>query len=236
MHLTHQTILITGATSGIGLHLALQLHARNNQVIICGRRPAKLAELAAQYPGLGTYTCDVSEAAQREQLAVWVTATYPRLNVLVNNAGLMQLFDLKQPLDAQKVAAEVATNLLAPMHLGSLLGPHLQQQPTAAIVNVTSGLAFTPLATVPVYCATKAALHAFCLCLRYQLRHTSVKVFEIIPPAVDTNLGHADGYDRSQDQAMAVDHFTDHLLQVLAQDQYEVGIGAAAGLQQQREG
>lgn len=98
------------------------------------------------------------------------------------------------------------------------------------------GLAFTPLATVPVYCATKAGLHAFCVSLRHQLRHTSVKVFGIIPPAVASNLGHTDGYDRSQDQAMDVREFVAEVLHVLAQDQYEVGIGPAEGLRQQREG
>lgn len=235
MHLTNQTVLLTGGTSGIGLHLALALLERGNQVIICGRRQDKLAELAAQHPGLVTYACDVSDAAQREQLAAWAIATYPSLNVLVNNAGLMQLFDLTEPLDNQRVTTEVTTNLVAPIHLGGLLVAHLQQQPTAAIVNVTSGLAFTPLATVPVYCATKAALHAYCLSLRYQLRHTAVKVFEIIPPAVRTELGNADGYDRSRDELMDPDEFTQEVLRVLAQDQYEVGIGMAEGLRQQRE-
>jgi uncharacterized oxidoreductase len=236
MQLTNRTILLTGGTSGIGLHLALQLLHRGNQVIICGRRQDKLAALAAQHPGLLTYACDVSDAAQREQLAAWVTSAYPALDVVINNAGLMQLFDLRAPVDSQRLQQEVTTNLIAPIHLGGLLVEHLQRQPAAAIVNVTSGLAFTPLASVPVYSATKAGLHAFCLALRYQLRETPVQVFEIIPPAVSTELGHADGYDRSHDHAMDVVEFTDHVLRVLEQDQYEVGIGTAEGLRQQRDG
>jgi uncharacterized oxidoreductase len=235
MQLTQRTVLLTGGTSGIGLHLAQRLLAQDNHVIICGRRQDKLTELARQHPGLITYPCDISDAAQREQLAAWVTATYPTLDVLINNAGLMQLHDLTQPVDNERVTAEVLTNLVAPIHLSGLLVEHLQQQPTAAIINVTSGLAFTPLASVPVYCATKAGLHAFCLALRYQLRQTPVQVFEIIPPAIRTELGQADGYDNSQDQTLDVEAFTDQVLQVLAQDQYEVGIGLAEGLHQHRD-
>jgi uncharacterized oxidoreductase len=235
MELVNQTVLITGATSGIGLHLATRLHALGNTVIACGRRPERLAELAAQHPGLATYACDVREASQREALAAWAIAHYPGLTMLVNNAGIMQQYDLTQPLDVAKVTAEVTSNLIAPMHLGSLLTAHLQQQPAAAIVNVTSGLAFTPLATVPVYCATKAGLHSFCLSLRHQLRHTAVRVFEIVPPAVRTALGKEDHYDNSKDQTISVEEFVDEMLDVLRRDQYEVGIGMAEHLRQQRE-
>jgi uncharacterized oxidoreductase len=235
MKLTNQTVLLTGATSGIGRHLAGKLHELGNQVIVCGRQPTLLAALAAQYPGLATYVCDVSDAAQCAAFVQWAIAQYPHLNVVINNAGLMQLFDLTEPVDLTKVTAEIATNLLAPIQLISLLTTQLQQQPAAAILNVTSGLAFTPLAAVPVYSATKAALHAFTVCLRYQLRDTAVKVFEIIPPAVDTNLGHADNYDRSNDHPLTVTAFVEALLQVLEHDVYEVGIGSAEGLRQQRE-
>lgn len=235
MDFTNHTILLTGATSGIGRELAQRLHEMDNRVIACGRRSDKLAELAAACPGLVTRVCDVKEAAQREQLAAWATATYPALNVLINNAGLMQLFDLTQPIDLAKATTEVTTNLVAPIHLSGLLVGHLQQQPMAAILNVTSGLAFTPLATVPVYCATKAGMHAYCLSLRYQLRHTPVKVFELIPPAVATELGHADNYDRSHDQAMSVTQYVDEVLAQLAQDRYEVVNGMAVGLYEQRD-
>ncbi|MFD1873114.1 SDR family oxidoreductase [Hymenobacter bucti] len=235
MNLTNQTVLITGATSGIGLNLAIELHKLGNQVIICGRRQERLAELAAQHPGLATRVCDVSEAAQRESLAAWATATYPSLNVLVNNAGFMQLHDLTQALDSEKITAEITTDLIAPIHLGSLLAVHLAQQPTAAIINVTSGLAFTPLASMPVYCAAKAGLHSFCLSLRYQLRDTAVRVFEIVPPAVHTEFSQVGGYDISNDNAMNVNDFVQEVLRVLAQDQYEVGIGIAEGLRQQKD-
>lgn len=235
MNLTNQTVLITGATSGIGLHLAVKLHKLGNQVIICGRRQDRLTELAAQYPGLATRVCDVSDSAQREDLAAWATATYPSLNVLVNNAGFMQLHDFTQAVDAKEVTAEIATDLIAPIHLGSLLVAHLQQQPTAAILNVTSGLAFTPLASMPVYCAAKAGLHSFSMSLRYQLRDTSVRVFEVIPPAVQTEFSDVGGYDNSKDNAMNVEDFVRDLLQTIEQDQYEVGIGMAEGLRQQKD-
>ncbi|OUJ64874.1 SDR family oxidoreductase, partial [Hymenobacter crusticola] len=207
-----QTVLLTGATSGIGRHLAATLHALGNQVLVCARQPEPLAALATQYPGLATYVCDVSDPAQCAALAHWATRTYPHLNVVINNAGIMHLLDLTQALDLTKVSTEIATNLLAPIHLISLLTTHLQQQPTAAILNITSGLAFTPLAAVPVYSATKAALHAFTTCLRYQLRGTAVQVFEIIPPAVETNLGHADHYDRSHDHPLSVAAFVEAML------------------------
>ena len=236
MNLTNQTILITGATSGIGLHLAIRLHNEGNKVIISARNKDRLQEIAYQNEGMAFFACDVSDAAQREALAGWAISEFPQLNMVVNNAGLMQLHNLTGPLDADRISTEVHTNLIAPIHMSSLLIQHLQKQAASAIVNVTSGLAFTPLATVPVYCATKAGLHSFCVSFRHQLKNTSVKVFEIIPPAVETNLGHEDGYDRSNDHLMSSAEFVDQVVDVLKNDQYETGIGMAEGLRQQREG
>lgn len=235
MNLSNQTVLITGGTSGIGLHLAIRLHEMNNIVIICGRKEERLHEIATQYPGIDTYLCDVSDAQDRVALADWTISKYPDLNILVNNAGVMQLFDLTNNLDVNKITDEITTNLIAPIHLNSLFVGHLQKQETAAIVNVTSGLAFTPLASVPVYCATKAGLHSFTTSLRYQLKHTRIKVFEIIPPAVETTLGRADGYEQSKDSIMKLDDFIDEFIRMLEQDNYETGIGIAEGLHQQRD-
>ena len=235
MNLTNKTVLITGATSGIGLRLATKLHEMNNKVIICGRRQQLLDEISAQYPGVDTYTCDVCKAEDRVALADWAINKYPNLDVLVNNAGLMQLFNLTEQLDADKVTAEITTNLIAPIHLTGLFIEHLQQQDAAVIVNVTSGLAFTPLASVPVYCATKAGLHSFTTSLRYQLKDTSVKVFEIIPPAVETTLGKADGYEQAKDSAMKLEDFINEFIRMLEEDNYEKGIGIAEGLHAQRD-
>lgn len=232
MTLSQQTILITGATSGIGLHLAIRLHQLGNQVIACGRNQQQLDNLNTEHAGMATHLCDITDEQQRHELATWATAHYPALNVVINNAGIMQLVDLTQPVDPAKVMTELTTNLLAPVHLGSLFVEHLQRQPIAALVNVTSGLAFTPLATVPVYCATKAAMHSFSVSQRHQLRDTSVRVFEIIPPAVKTNLGHQDNYDRSNDELMPMDDFIDAVIEALQTDTYEAGIGSAEYLRQ----
>lgn len=235
MTLSQQTILITGATSGIGLHLAIRLHQLGNQVIACGRNQQQINDLATEHAGMATHLCDITDEQQRRELATWATAHYPALNVVINNAAIMQLVDLTQPVDPAKVMTELTTNLLAPIHLGGLFVEHLQRQPIAALVNVTSGLAFTPLATVPVYCATKAAMHSFSVSQRHQLRNTSVRVFEIIPPAVKTNLGHQDNYDRSNDELMPMDDFIDAVIEALQTDTYEAGIGSAEYLRQQRD-
>lgn len=236
MNLTNQTVLVTGATSGIGLHLAIRLHKMGNKVLICGRNQQRLDAIAAAYPGIHTYMCDVREVQERVALADWAIREHPDLNILVNNAGLMKLFDLTKDTDLDKVTEEINTNLIAPIHLTGLFTVHLQKQTQATIINVTSGLAFTPLASVPVYCATKAGLHSFTKSLRYQLKDTSVKVFEIIPPAVDTSLGKADGYEQAKESAMKLDDFINEVIQVLEQNTYEIGIGIAEGLHQQRDG
>lgn len=190
MQMTGNTILITGGASGIGLALARRFAARGNTVIVCGRRADKLAEAASAVAGLKTVRCDVSCQSERVELARSVTRDYPGLNVLINNAGIQNRpSSLLDPQDFSSHRAEIATNLEAPMHLAMLLLPHLAKKPIATIVNVTSGLAFVPLASMPTYCATKAALHSFTESLRHQLAATSVKVVELAPPAVDTDLG-----------------------------------------------
>ncbi|MBO0952917.1 SDR family oxidoreductase [Fibrella forsythiae] len=236
MKLSQQTILITGATSGIGLHLASKLHQMGNQVIACGRNQLQLQKLSSAHPGMATHLCDVTDEQQRRELAAWAVAHYPALNMLINNAGIMQQLDLTGPIDPARMMTELTTNLLAPIHLSSLLVGHLQGQPVAALINITSGLAFTPLAIVPLYCATKAALHSFSLSQRHQLQDTSVRVFEIIPPAVGTNLGHQDNYDNSNDELMPMADFINAVIGALQQDTYEAGIGIAEQLRQQREG
>lgn len=236
MNFKDKTVLITGATSGIGLQLAVRLFREGNRVIISGRNEGKLKEVASGYKGMAFFACDVSSAEQREALAVKIISAYPKLDVIINNAGVMMVHDLTRQLDIERINNEVNTNLIAPIHLSNLFIQHLQKQDGAAIINISSGLAFTPLATVPVYCSTKAGLHSFCVSLRHQLKNTSVKVFEIIPPAVDTNLGHQDGYDKSKDQLLGVSEFVDQVMKLLKNDNYEMGIGLAEALRQQRDG
>ncbi|MEC0315167.1 SDR family oxidoreductase [Bacillus subtilis] len=189
MKMTGNTVLITGGSAGIGLELAKRLLEIGNEVIICGRSEARLAEAKQQLPNIHTKQCDVADRSQREALYEWALKEYPNLNVLVNNAGIQKEIDFKKGTEDLFVDGdEIELNFQAPVHLSALFTPHLMKQPEAAIVQVTSGLAFNPLAVYPVYCATKAALHSFSLTLRHQLRDTSVEVIEMAPPMVDTGL------------------------------------------------
>jgi uncharacterized oxidoreductase len=190
MRLDSNTVLVTGGASGIGFALARRFANAGSTVIVCGRRQAQLDEARKACPGLHTIACDLSNEAARVQLMARVASEFPALNVLVNNAGLQQRPPtlLKQQDWAQH-RLELETNLHAPMHLAMLAVEPLRQQPTAAIINVSSGLAFVPIAYMPTYCASKAALHSFTLSLRYQLAETSIAVIEVVPPMVNTDLG-----------------------------------------------
>jgi len=189
MHLSGNCVLVTGGGSGIGLAIAERLLEAGSDVIVCGRREGTLQEAKAKRPGLHTRVADVATPEGRRELCAWAVATFPRLNVLVNNAGIQRRLALAQSPPWEPLEEEIAINLEAPIHLSTLLIPHLAKQPRAAIWNVTSGLSFAPIAGVPVYCATKAALHSFTLSLRHQLAGTPIEVIEVIPPAVDTDLG-----------------------------------------------
>ncbi|SFP98436.1 SDR family oxidoreductase [Hymenobacter arizonensis] len=224
MNLSNNTILLTGGASGIGLALAARFLQAGSQVIVCGRRADKLAEAQQQYPALITHVCDLANAADRVELIRWATATFPALNVLVNNAGVqnrIQLADDAEEWDVRR--QELVINVEAPMHLATLAIPHLRQQPQSYIINVTSGLSFAPAAFAPIYSATKAALHSFTLSLRHQLAPTGIAVLEIVPPAVDTDLGgpglHTFG--------VPVDDFADSVMARLAAGEQEVGYGTS---------
>ncbi len=191
---TGNTILITGGGSGIGRGLAEAFHVAGNQVIIAGRRREPLDETAAAHPGMAVEVLDVGHADAILALAARITASYPALNVLVNNAGIMRAENLLgDPFDLADAEATIATNLLGPIRLTAALLPHLRRQSAATVINVTSGLAFVPLVATPTYCATKAAMHSYSQSLRLQLRETAVDVIELAPPAVATDLmpGHA---------------------------------------------
>ncbi len=223
MDMSSNTVLITGGASGIGLALAERFLRAGSEVIVCGRREDKLWEVQALHPSLRTRVCDVASAADRVALAEWVRGAFPRINVLVNNAGIQRGVEVASLGDWEEARQELAINLEAPIHLSALLVPHLREQPRSALINVTSGLAFAPLASVPLYCATKAALHSFTLSLRHQLADTAIRVVEIVPPAVDTDLGgpglHTFG--------VPVTEFTDAVVARLSQGELEVGYGTA---------
>jgi len=236
MHTTGNTILITGATSGIGLAFAKEFILLGNTVIICGRRAERLAQLKETYPHIITKVCDMADAAQRTELADWVMQNYPDVNMLINNAGIQLAMDLTHPVNLEQLYAEVDTNFIAPVHLTSLLVPHLSAQQQSAIINITSGLAFVPIAFMPVYCATKAALHSLTLSLRHQLKDTHIKVFEIAPPSVDTELGHQRRADKNQSHGgMPVTEFIQGAMEAIENDIWEAPIADAIHLRQKGE-
>jgi uncharacterized oxidoreductase len=186
MKLANNKILITGGASGIGLGLTERFIKENNIVIICGRREAALKEVADKFPSVITKSCDLSNEADRMELYNWVTANHSDLNVLVNNAGIQNWMNISDSGFYQKANEEITTNVVAPIHLTTLF-TNLKSLNT--IINVTSGLAFIPLSKVPVYCATKAFMRSFTLSLRHMLKLTNIEVIEMIPPALNTDLG-----------------------------------------------
>lgn len=195
MNITGNTILITGGGSGIGMALAEALHARGNTVIITGRREGPLKDVADANPGMAWATLDVADAKAIAAFSAQIVKDHPSLNVLINNAGIMQAEDLTaEPFSFETAEATVATNLLGPIRLTMALLPHLRAQPASTVITVTSGLAFIPLVATPTYNATKAAIHSWTQSLRTQLSGTSVEVLELAPPAVATDLmpGHAE--------------------------------------------
>ncbi len=214
MNLSGNTILITGGGSGIGRGIAEAFHALGNQVVIAGRRQGALDETTAANPGMKSLTLDIERPDAIRSFAAQVAGEFPSLNVLISCAGIMRAEKLlaQQPglADAEAI---VATNLLGPIRLTAALLPLLQSQPRAAIMNVSSGLAFLPLALTPTYCATKAAIHSYTLSLRYQLRATQIEVLELIPPYVATHLmGGA-----SDPRAMPLDKFIAEVMAILKQ-------------------
>jgi len=236
MQLNGNTVLITGATSGIGLAFAQKFFEAGSKVIITGRRKERLQNIEKNFPGIVTLYSDVADDRQRENLAEWVFKNHPQTNILINNAGIQLLTDLKKPIDLTRIRQETETNFVAPIHLTSLFSGHLASYANAAIVNISSGLAFVPIVFMPVYCATKAAIHSLTLSLRHQLKNTTVKVFEIIPPSVDTELGSDRREDKTQSHGgMPVNEFIEQAMHAIESDIYEAPIGNAKNSREKRE-
>jgi uncharacterized oxidoreductase len=189
MDLSGRTVLVTGGSSGIGLGLVEAFHGRGSTVIACGRNEKALAAVTERLPGVVTIRCDVGDERQRKDLAAEVLRRFPDLDVLVNNAGVQKYLDLKKGYAELKAGEdEIAVNFVAVVELTALFVEHLLSGPSATIINVSSVLGFRPMIPMPIYDATKAAVHTYSLVLRQQLKGTPVGVVEIVPPMVDTNL------------------------------------------------
>lgn len=188
MRMHGNTILITGGGSGIGRELARAFQAQENRVIVAGRRAQALEETIGGRDGMHPELLDVDDPADIASGAARIAARYPDLNVLMNNAGIMREEDLPEGGDLAAAEATVTTNLLGPIRLVHAFLPRLAGKPGAAIVNVSSGLAFVPMVRTPTYSATKAAIHSYTLSLREQVRKMGVEVIELAPPAVQTEL------------------------------------------------
>ncbi|HZZ12537.1 MAG TPA: SDR family NAD(P)-dependent oxidoreductase [Paraburkholderia sp.] len=226
MKLTGNTILITGGGSGIGRALAEAFHARGNQVIIAGRRKANLDETIAANPGMQAVELDISDPQSIAATARQLIASYPSLNVLINNAGIMQIDDLSKPVDDALIVSTLTTNVMGPIRLTGALVEHLQKQEHATIINVSSVLGFVPLAVSGVYSSTKAAVHSYTQSLRYKLKDTSVRVVELAPPWVQTDLLNS----RDEPRAMPLAPFIEQTLHELGTDADEALVDIAKPL------
>jgi uncharacterized oxidoreductase len=202
MKLSNNKILITGGASGIGFGLAERFISENNQVIICGRKAQALKEAQEKIPAIIIKVCDLSKETERIALFNWINEFHPDLNMLVNNAGIQNWMNISDTDFYQKAHQEITTNILAPIHLTNLF---IGLKSLDTIINVTSGLSFVPLTKVPVYSATKAFFHSFTLSLRHLLKTKNIEVIEMIPPALNTDLGGKGIHDEHPDVRLFVD-------------------------------
>jgi uncharacterized oxidoreductase len=230
MDVKGNTILITGGATGIGFALAEAFSKLGNTVIICARRQERLDEAKQKLPDIHVKKCDISKAEERKALNLWIGSEFRDLNILVNNAGIQRPVDLAKGMeDLLKSEDEIDINLKGLVYLSAQFIPILATQPKAAIINVSSGLGFAPLAQYPIYCATKAAVHSFSMSLRHQLKGTPIKVFEIIPPVVyDTELK-GKMLEKTQWSSSSIE-VAEATVGALEAEQYEIGVGASNGL------
>lgn len=222
MNLQHNTILITGGSSGIGLELAKVLIAKNNTVLICGRSKDRLEKAKRQLPTLHTFQCDLAKSADRERLYNWVVDNHPSCNILINNAAVVSRTDFRADDQMiEKAEQEVQTNFIAPVALCKLFLRLLESNERPAIINVTTGLVYAPKAEYPIYNATKAALHSFTKVLRHQLRGGSLQVVEVLMTVVDTPWHNG----QPPKMAITVDSAVQEMIVKLEKGQEEIRIG-----------
>lgn len=223
MKLNGNTIFITGGGSGIGRGLAEAFHARGNKVIISGRRRAALDEVIAANPGMEAIELDITNPASIDAVAARLIAEHPELNVLINNAGIMLPDQAAGRVDDKLLVDTVTTNLIGPIRMSSALVEHLRGKDDAVIAYTSSVLGFVPMAVTAIYSATKAALHSYALSQRFLLQNSGVRVLEIAPPWVRTDLMNS----REAEQAMPLDAFLTETMQVLGTDADEILVEGA---------
>ncbi|MBS1543012.1 MAG: SDR family NAD(P)-dependent oxidoreductase [Bacteroidetes bacterium] len=218
MKLSGNKILITGGATGIGLGMAERFAHEGNRLILCGRREAVLREAAGRISGAEYYPCDLTRVEERKKLRDWVGKNHPDLTVLVNNAGIQQWMGITDNDFYVRAKEEIAINIEAPVHLCHLFAgmPSLR-----TVINVTSGLSFVPLTKVPVYSASKAFFHSFTISLRAQLKERNIEVIEVIPPALNTDLGGKGLHDSFP----PVDDFVQSMFKQLAEGSTEITFG-----------
>lgn len=217
MKTTDNTVLITGGTSGIGLALAKRFLREGNTVIVTGTNAEKAEAVKRQLPTVTVELADMRDRQALDKLA----SRYPDVNILINNAGIQYNYNFADPAIAvDQIETELDINLISPLYLTKLLLPQLLGQPEAAIINVSSGLGIVPKQSAPIYCASKAALHSFTKTLRWQLEGTSIQVFEIIAPIVDTAMTQGRGRGKISPEALVEEFWSNFV-----QNRYEMRIG-----------
>jgi len=230
------TVLITGGATGIGFALAKEFLKAGNVVIVCGRRKSKLKAAKRKLPAVHVRQCDVSVESERRKLLRWATRRFPDLNILVNNAGIQRQMDFKSPTVNKPLSPkddEVTINLTAYIRFCALFAPIFLKRKKTAIVNISSGLAFVPIAMMPVYCATKAAIHSFTVSLRHQLRGTSVRVIEAAPPTTNTELDATfAGEEEQAYRGISPQEVAAAIMEGMKADKQEIFVGQAQGLYQ----
>jgi uncharacterized oxidoreductase len=237
MKISGNTILITGGATGIGFAMAEAFMEKGNEVITCSRNDDNLKKAQKDLPGLHIMRCDLSREQDLATLHDWIATSFPETNILVNNAGVQRVIDFRKGTEdlfryrESDGGDELDINLRPYIYLSAYFVPILMRMNEAAIVNVSSGLGFIPMAMTPVYSATKAAVHSFSVSLRHQLKGTSVKVFEVIPPIVDTELDGGARQERGQaNLGIPPEEVAKAVLPAMEADQYEIAIGMAQGL------
>ncbi len=223
MHLEKNTILLTGGTSGIGLELLRRFYSLDNKLIVASSNPDKLNQLHSEFPRVSTVVCDLADPKSVRKLLEHCLNTYPDINILINNAGIQYNYNWLEEEDGfHKISREIRVNLTSPMYLIYGLLPQISKFDNAAIINVSSALAFHPKRSAPIYCASKAALHNASRALRYQLEKSPVKVFEIIPPLVDTPMTEGRGGGKITPKELV-----DEFMKNFKKNRYESYIGKA---------